>query len=314
MMLDVSVIIPCFNCEKTIRRCLDSIPKGVGVEVILVNDCSTDRTRDEIIQYKNEFPMETITLIENQENSGAGESRNVALSRITRTYLTFVDADDTLSSDFASQIFKELDKPVDCLIFDAMVVSPNDQSVLRMFYTNRIDTHEVEPKQALTYTRPCTWGKLYRSDIIRENGVRFGNLQRNEDLVFTKTALCYCNTVRYLNAPLYLYYINPTSLMNNKALLTEKNAINAVEQIKPVLIQNGFQDEYNSIYFLEVVYSTSMTFVRLGKINKECIEHFKEVDSLYRKRDPYFSKYLIRYRLTYVLFRLHLFCLFRLIV
>ena len=313
MSLDLSVIIPCYNCEQTIRRCLDSIPKKLGIEIILINDCSEDHTAEEIKNYQDLYPKEDIKLFTNQKNCGAGETRNIALHKVSKKYLLFLDSDDKLSDAFANQIVIALQKNIDCLIFDAELVSANNSHYIKMFYSDHIIPGIVPQKEALVFVRPATCGKLYRSELIKNNKVQFGSIKRNEDLVFTKTALCYCKNIVYLDLPLYLYYDNPNSLMHNKALLTEKNAINAINLIEPVLLQNHFISEYNSIYFLEIVYATTMTLLRLKRPIKEINKHFKIVDSKYNKKDRYRKKYMLKYRLSYLLYNMRLFFLFRIL-
>ncbi len=313
MRLDLSVVIPCYNCENTIVRCLDSIPKGIGIEIILVDDCSSDNTLKKISGYQKTHPDEAIRIVSNLKNLGAGETRNKALDMVTRKYLMFVDSDDQLAAGFAEQVEHEFDVGFDCLIFDAEMVSPSGSSVLKMFYANGIVRGNIPQKEALVYVRAATWSKIYRSQIIRDHDIRFGCIPRNEDLVFTKAALCFCSMVRYLDRPLYYYNDNPASLMNDHSLLTEKNAMNAVSLVRPIITGSGFEPEFNSIYFLEIVYATTLTLLRMGRSSKECRDHFKTVHAQYRKKDPYRSRYMLKYRLSYLLYRLDLFVLFKLI-
>ena len=313
MRLDLSVVIPCYNCVDTIIRCLDSIPKEVGIEFILVDDCSSDNTLETIKNYQETYPDEDIKIVSNLTNLGAGETRNIALGMVSRTWLMFVDSDDQLSMEFADVVRSEFEAGFDCLIFDAVMVTLSETSTLKMFYTNGIAKGDVSQKEALVYVRPATWGKIYRSQIIREHNIQFGCIRRNEDLVFTKSALCFCTHVRYLDKPLYFYHDNPASLMNNRSLLSEKNAMNAVSLVKPIIIDSGFFPEFNSIYFLEVVYATTLTLLRMGKSQSECRTQFKKVHAQYQKKDPYRKKYKLKYRLSYLLYRMNLFFLFKLV-
>lgn len=311
MNLNLSIIIPCYNCEATIYSCLESIPGDVGIEIILVDDCSKDQTANLIRQYKREHPEKEIVLQHCDKNIGAGEARNIGLGLVSRDYLTFLDSDDQFSSGFLQHVKPAFDTGFDCLVFDANMVSLSGVSYLKMFYTENIAAGDVAQKEALVYTRPATWGKIYRTQVIRDHNIRFGRIQRNEDLVFTKTALCFCKTVRYLAERLYLYHNNPNSLMNNRTLLTEKNAMNAVGLVKPVMLENGFDLEFNSVYFLEIVYATTMTLLRMGKTPGQCREHFRKIDGEYNRKDPYRGRYMRKYRLSYQMFRMNLFFLFR---
>ena len=99
MKIKYSVIIPVYNSEKTLKRCLDSLleQRWEDVEVILINDGSSDRSGEIIRAYSNRYPnIRTVT----QENSGVSAARNRGLDEAKGTYITFVDSDDYVSDDY----------------------------------------------------------------------------------------------------------------------------------------------------------------------------------------------------------------------
>ena len=97
---EISVIIPCYNSAPYIRNCLDSIlNQTIGLwrmQLILVNDASTDETLDILSEYESRFP-EQILLLSLSENQGQGYARNLALSYAAGTYVLYVDADDMIA-------------------------------------------------------------------------------------------------------------------------------------------------------------------------------------------------------------------------
>jgi glycosyltransferase involved in cell wall biosynthesis len=97
----VSVIIPVYNQEDLIKRCIDSIPSGV--EVIVVDDCSTDKTREVVKQYKN------VKLICNEENKGVGYTYNRGLDEATGDYIVRIDSDDYFYTGQFNHMLEELD-------------------------------------------------------------------------------------------------------------------------------------------------------------------------------------------------------------
>ena len=307
MKLDLSIVIACYNCENTIIRCLDSIPKDLGIEIILVNDSSTDNTEFVIRQYMNNHLTEDIVLLTNIGNLGAGRTRNKGVSAVTRKYLTFLDSDDEFDASFGEDARMILQADYDCIVFDASYIKGSSNSIIKMFYTEDIREGAVEVKDALVFTRGATWGKIYKTDIIANNNVCFGTTPRNEDLVFTKVAISCCNSIFYLEKALYKYIDNGSSLMHNNELTTEKNAFISMRLIKDILLKKGFEREYNGIYFLEIVYATTLTMLHLGHSPGECNAHFRSVKRDYKKNDIYRKRFNFKYRFAYLLFSANLF-------
>ena len=113
MEYKISIIIPAYNAEKYIRESLDSIIRQtIGfehLEVILVDDCSTDRSGEIMDEYADRY--RNIKVIHLQKNSGtAGKPRNCGLEHATAEYLMFLDADDYYSDDACEVLYKEIEK------------------------------------------------------------------------------------------------------------------------------------------------------------------------------------------------------------
>lgn len=306
-----SIIIPCYNASKTISRCLKSIESNnySNCEIILINDKSSDNTIDAIENYVLSSDMK-IKVLDNNENLGAGASRNVGIENASKEFMVFIDADDTISSDFFNTIASAFDQyDCDCVIFDAVRVSGINIR-LKMFYNPKIKEGIVNKKEALVYTRGATCGKVYKTSVIKNNNIKYATLKRNEDLVFTKIAISYCNCIYYLSKEIYHYINVDFSLMNNMALLDKNNAIKAYGIIEKALWNKNFEDELNSIYFLEVVYSTTLTTIRQNKDNKLCRKYFKTCLKDYGY-DKYYKGYNLKIKIVSVLIRFNMYSLIR---
>lgn len=104
MSVDISVIIPVYNAEKTLGRCIDSVLRQKPrLEVILIDDCSTDGTLEACREYQSRYS--NVYVICNSSNVGQGLSRNVGIKEATGTYLAFVDADDMISEYMFEDLF-----------------------------------------------------------------------------------------------------------------------------------------------------------------------------------------------------------------
>lgn len=117
--IQLSVIIPAYNAEKTIRRCLDSILGSIqqaAVEIVCVDDGSRDDTWQVLQQYAAQYSCMRIF---HKENGGVGSARNLGLAKATGTYITWVDADDYVTDDWYTSIYEKLQQyQPDCLFFD----------------------------------------------------------------------------------------------------------------------------------------------------------------------------------------------------
>jgi glycosyltransferase involved in cell wall biosynthesis len=107
-MFKISVIIPCYNVEAYIDRCLESVmSQTIGLEhleVIAVNDASTDRTLEKLYQWERRFP-ENIMVITYEKNIRQGGARNIGLQYASGEYIGFVDADDWIDSAMYQKLF-----------------------------------------------------------------------------------------------------------------------------------------------------------------------------------------------------------------
>ena len=101
-MEKVSVIIPCYNVEKYVEECLDSvINQTIGIdnmEIIIVDDCSEDGTMEILQRYEQQYP-DQILLVKSEKNARQGAARNIGLQYVSGDYISFVDADDYISRD-----------------------------------------------------------------------------------------------------------------------------------------------------------------------------------------------------------------------
>ena len=304
----ISVVIPCYKAEHCIEACLDSLiaDNYPGAEYVLVNDRSPDGTADVIRRYIEAHPGANIKYIENEVNLGAGETRNVGIRCAGGEYITFVDADDIVEKDFLSDINRAIvEHHCDCVVFDAAIKTSDKTTDMVMFYGGGFAGNEnLPPRAALVYLKGCTCGKAYRASILRNNDVRFAPLKRNEDLVFTKTAISFCSSVYYIRKILYYYNQNENSLMHDDSLLDKNNAIRAYEMIRSRFEGRGFDEELNSIYAIEILYSTTMTCLRQ---NDDARGNYKAAVSKYRFKDKYYRGYAKKYRIILTLFKLGMF-------
>ena len=122
-------------------------------------------------------------------------------------------------------------------------------------------------------------------------------------MIFTKVAVSFCKSVSYIEKTLYYYMDNPYSLMHDTRLLDKQNAHKAYEIIKQKLNGRSFEKEIESIYLIEIIYSTTMTCIRK---KEDAGKNFKEVAENYNFGNTYNKKYALKYRIIILIFRIGL--------
>lgn len=238
----LSVIVPVYNAEKTIRRCAESVLLGKlrDVQLILVDDCSTDRSWDICRQLSQEFS--NVTCIRNDVNSGVSATRNRALSAARGEYLLFVDSDDWVSGNYAAALWNCVKTaPADALVLctyhyisyvdHTSIEVPADGEPHQTAFVPITDAFTLLEKTFLQQL----WNKIFRRDVIERHRIRFDESMRmGEDFQFVLEYMeaIACKTCVVLNEPLY-YYIrwNNSSLMGNFGFVENQDEFNRIRKL-----------------------------------------------------------------------------------
>lgn len=210
----ISVIIPVYNCKRYLRCCLDSMRAQTypEVEVIVVDDGSTDGSREICDEYAAEY--KNIYVI-HQENGGPGLARNAGLSRASGEYFTFVDGDDYVSKHYLEIMSGFLEK------YDADIAEVGNvylQPIRTTFSKCEEDVLVIEGTSALMkdyfssapQLRNTVWGRLYRSDKLRQ--IQFAEHSIGEDYEYTRSILASSKKLVKCRRCLYAYRCYQNSL------------------------------------------------------------------------------------------------------
>ena len=212
----ISIIIPVFNCESYIERCLNSIVNQdyKNLQIIVINDGSTDHTLEKASLIEDN----RIQLITTQ-NIGVSRARNMGLSLAVGDYVMFVDADDWLNPHAVQVFLNAIHK----YNYD-FIISEYSREIcvtnLKVYYSD-------EDCQTLSSAEACrkiinpfgfygsVWAKIFNNEIINRYNLKFNEqIEVGEDLLFTFNYLKCSNKVGYLNVETYNYYNNKNSVLN----------------------------------------------------------------------------------------------------
>ena len=218
----VSIVVPVYNSERDLRRCMDSILRQTygNLEVLLVDDGSTDGSGAICDAYARTDGRVSVLHTDNQ---GPASARNAGMEKSRGSFIFFTDSDDELTHN-AIQVMVEgyRETKADMVAADFAIQSPSrpaDEAFL--FSQNLLMGTQDTVENVRGYCRKpraysifnYTWGKLFRSSIIRNNNLRFDTTLRVfEDLAFNFEYLKYATTVYYVRQRIYTYFCdNPAS-------------------------------------------------------------------------------------------------------
>ena len=223
----VSVIIPAYNAEKTIGRCVKSIAEGnyPNIEIILVDDCSLDMTFTKCKMLEKRY--DSVIVKQNKENRGVSYTRNQGLKYITGKYLMFVDSDDWVEPDYIERFVYEMERDNLAMAISGYVnhdeVFNNRTDIFGWGNTGSSRAFGLSQKMAELYHNRLLqqlWNKIFRTEIVLENEIRFDEtISMGEDFRFILEYLAKVKqkSDKYvlIDCPLYHYIRdNKTSLMS----------------------------------------------------------------------------------------------------
>ena len=221
-----SVIIPSYNCEKYIERCLESIlsQKGADADVIVVNDGSTDGTEKILERYKGRIRAITT------ENKGSSSARNTGIELIEGDYVMFVDADDWLAPGSFERLSAVLDETgADVVKFRYTKVFPDGRELVDE--ANQFDTYDVIEKadfkekiypyfiRGIRLNSMCVG--IYRATLIKGRRLR-EDMRVAEDAVFSLGTYTKAQKVAIIPDILYNYYQTGTGLTGSGVKILQK--------------------------------------------------------------------------------------------
>lgn len=262
MIYELSVVIPLYNPGYGIKTLVSNLcNQSQQIEIILVDDCSANPISEALDQLSRQF--KSVKVLRLEKNSGPGVARNRGIEAVTGKWVTFVDADDEVSTEFykkAMAVLKE--KNPDVLVFDYQIKSGKQIVVQRMI--PGLPGGQISPEMALCHCKTATFGKIYRAGLVDVNQIRFGPMRIYEDAVFTKTALCFAESVYYFPEVLYTYVQVSDSLSRTQSSAVVESARVAVELIRKKC-GNHHPHELEFVVVSEYLFSAAMNSRILGR-------------------------------------------------
>ena len=208
MKKDISIIVPIYNSEKYLKKCIDSLVNQTKkeLEIILINDGSTNNSEKIIKEYKDD----RIKYIKN-ENQGIGITRNEGIAKAQGKYLMFIDSDDYLEKNTCELLFNKAEKDnLDMVICDFYREYENGEKKEERI-VNFENTTIKETPELLYKVNLSPWNKLYQTKLIRDNNILFEEELKYEDTPFVFISMDKSKRIGKVNKCLNHYIIHNNS-------------------------------------------------------------------------------------------------------
>ena len=290
-MTKVSIIVPVYNTEKYLDKCLDSLVNQTlkDIEIIVVNDGSTDNSdqiiKDYLKKYKNVIYIK-------DTNHGQGHARNIGLTQASGEYVCFVDSDDYVSLTMLEELY---DNSYDVIVGDIIQVIGN-----KKVYFNNYHNFSKKDKVNLMLSHPGPVVRLYRRKLFSD--VKFLENVYYEDLATMPLIAKKVKKVKHVAKPLYYYLIRTDSTMRKANFNSKLDDIYIVlEHLTKHLKDYPAELEY--LYIEHLLYSSTLRFLNYEDSQDRIAKNIDIIKKKYPnwRKNPYLNKKSMKFKLITIL-------------
>lgn len=279
--MKLSIIVPVYNLEDYIATTLDSLLSihfSSDYEIIVINDGSTDDSESIIRGYQRTHDQIVLYSIENQ---GVSNARNVAISKASGEYITFVDGDDTVEPDFFEKAVQELDGGGYDFVQGNFRIIDGDNTSYKQFVSEDVIITEKDIMLDKLFgleklIHNAVWGKVYRAEIIKD--ILFDRaIKIAEDQKFVFDVIKKSNKIKLLRCVGYNYLQRNTSAMHDVNINRDTDKLKVLSYCKKRVGNNSILQNIERHELLTLLDMYSMITVNGGD-NRECYERICKLD------------------------------------
>lgn len=278
----VSIIVPVYNAENFLPSCLDSLVNQTlkEIEIILVNDGSTDNSLKIIKDYQKKY--KNIVLID-QKNTGQAIARNNAIQCAKGEYITFADSDDQLKETMLETLYqKGIDDNSDIVWCNAYKVKETTQ-LLHDDPKNYVE----DPIKNYILFNASPWRKIIRKSLIVENELYFPKIRFYEDFAVVPAYALYANKISYVDDAFYLYMMYEGSTMHQVKYNSKlEDIFPSIEHLyhtfSKSLKEEEYREELEYLFINHFLHAASLRFFQF----KEGRKHIAKIISIMKEKFP----------------------------
>lgn len=313
-MKKISIIIPLYNAEKYIARCLDSIiiQSYKNFEIVIINDKSKDDSWNVLNQYVSNNLNINFKIINNEINLGLSKTRNKGIEIATGDYILFMDNDDTLVDELSLQHFiNAIDNDPDIVIGKTRFLQ-NDEPKESRYHTLKSTKSTYKGNEVIIgflsgQWAVTAWNKLYKKSFLNENKLRFLDDLLHEDELWAFETAIPAKTVNFLDFETYNYYS-----LSNPESMTATMGLKNIEHYLIILTKKleiaKSEDLYKKTDLIDKYLKHFANFVILGKVSKLEFKIFKEfyekISNEFENQFPVKNQFSLSPKLAYYLYRM----------
>ena len=236
-MPKVSVIVPIYNVEKYLEKCINSLLSQTleDIQIILVNDGSKDNSGTIAKKYA-EKNKDKVIYVE-KENGGLSDARNYGLKYATGDFVAFLDSDDYIEKNAYEEMYnKAIEENADYVECDFIWEYPNKAKIDKQYkYQNK--------KEMLSFVRVVAWNKLIKRSLIIEHNLEFPKGLRYEDVEFTYKLIPYINKFAYVDKP-FIHYVQREGSIANVQNERTAEIFTVLDEVIEFYKKNNIYEEY----------------------------------------------------------------------
>lgn len=288
----VSIIIPIYNVQKYIRRCLDSVLAQTyrNLEIICVDDCGQDKSMEIVEQYYNKYP-DIIKIVYSSENVGLGGARDKGIQEASGEYLSFIDSDDYIKRDYIEKYMEAAKKTRADLVVGGYIRASK----------TKCKEYPVKTKDPLfVWGNISAWAKFYKTSFLQENDLNFEGVRIYEDECFQYRVLLKEPKKVLIDYSGYYYWLNPESITKNKTSNRSELFLKYVLNVEKFILKHKKECEESEILRYCLVSGLTANLLYNGKgSGKRISQLYQEYNRMLNMIDKnvYNNKYI---RLKYM--------------
>lgn len=264
-MPKVSVIVPIYNVEKYLEKCINSLLSQTleDIQIILVNDGSKDNSGNIAREYEKNNKNRIIYV--EKENGGLSDARNYGLKYATGDFIAFLDSDDYIEKNAYEEMYnKAIEENADYVECDFIWEFPNKIRVDKQYpYKNK--------KEMLSFVRVVAWNKLIKRQLITDNNLEFPKGLRYEDVEFTYKLIPFINKFAYVDKP-FIHYVQREGSIANVQNERTAEIFTVLDNVIEFYKKNNIYEEYrNELEYNYARYLLCSSLKRMCKIKDKTI-------------------------------------------
>ena len=290
-MVKVSAIIPVYNVEEYLSKCLDSVINQTlkDIEIIIVNDGSKDNSEKIIKDYQKKDKR--IVYIK-KENGGQGSARNLGLKKTRGEYISFIDSDDWIDHNMFELMYNKAKENELEMVICGYKNIYNDKKEICLNSDDIIyDTLSNKSNKIFNIISPCC--KLYNRKFLINSGVIF--LEEKiwyEDFAYSVNLLSLTNKIDFVNVPFYNYRIRDNSTMRNTNIIKNLDLITIFEEIIGFYKENNkYEEFYSELEYLAIDNILISGITRVVRISKDYKTRKKVIHEYFKYMIKNFPNY-----------------------